>query len=245
MLSAHMNILKVIIFLVFICIGGDFLAVNFPSSARAEKSITTVESALKKALSAKGLEYGSPIFIRLFKEPGVLELWIESTDGAFKLFKTYDICTFSGSLGPKEKEGDYQSPEGFYFVNADRLNPWSRYHLAFNLGYPNEYDRQWGRTGSALMVHGKCVSIGCYAMTDEYINEIYALAVAALKAGQPFFRVHAFPFKLEGDRLKQAQSNNWYSFWLNLKEGYDYFNEHKQPPNVEVINRRYVFGENE
>ncbi len=235
-----MKILIVLLLSVFFCL--DVLAREIPTSARAESSIAGVELALKRELAGKNLEYGAPIFIRIFKDPGVLEIWIESTDGRFKHFKTYDICSFSGRLGPKLKSGDRQSPEGFYFVNAGRLNPWSSYHLSFNLGYPNKYDRSHGRTGSALMVHGNCVSIGCYAMTDAYIDEIYALGVAALSAGQPFFRVHAFPFKLEGERLSKHTSNDWYSFWLNLKEGYDYFNKHKKPPNVEVSSGRYVFG---
>ena len=114
--------------------------------------------------------------------------------------------------------------------------------MSFNLGYPNQYDRYHGRTGSALMVHGNCVSIGCYAMTDDYINEIYALAFAALDNGQHFFRVHSFPFKLTDDLLSQNQSNQWHPFWLNMKEGYDYFIEHKRPPNVEVSEGRYIFG---
>ena len=220
----------------------ELAAVDIPSSIRAEKSIASVESVLKKELSLQGLKYGAPIFIRIFKDPGVLEVWLESRDGTFKNFKNYDICTFSGDFGPKIKQGDNQSPEGFYFVNAERLNPWSRFHLSFNLGYPNKYDRYHGRTGSALMVHGNCVSIGCYAMTDDYINEIYALAAASLKSGQPFFRVHSFPFKLESEALSKHRSNQWHSFWLNLKQGYDYFENHKKPPNVEVLNGKYIFG---
>jgi murein L,D-transpeptidase YafK len=231
-----------IIFFLFISLGIHASAEEIPTSARAERSIASVEPDLKKELSDLGLKYGAPIFIRIFKDPGVLEVWIESDDGSFVNFKNYDICTFSGNLGPKLSQGDNQSPEGFYFVNAGRLNPWSSYHLSFNLGYPNKYDRTKGRTGSALMVHGNCVSIGCYAMTDANINEIYALGVAALKSGQPYFRVHSFPFKLESTVLSKYSSSQWYSFWLNLKEGYDYFNIHKQPPNVEVSNGKYVFG---
>jgi murein L,D-transpeptidase YafK len=233
---------KLFVFLLSIFLGLDALAIEIPTSARAEKSIASIEPYLKKELSDKGLEYGAPIFVRIFKDPGILEVWIESNDGTFINFKNYDICTFSGSLGPKLKQGDNQSPEGFYFVNAGRLNPWSSFHLSFNLGYPNKYDRSHGRTGSALMVHGNCVSIGCYAMTDAYINEIYALSVAALKSGQSFFRVHSFPFKLEPKTLSKYSTNQWHPFWLNLKEGYDYFKKYKRPPNVEVLNGNYVFG---
>lgn len=237
-----MNKFKLLIFLVFLSSSLKALAVDIPTSTRAERSIVSVEKDLKEQLSTQGLIYGSPIFIRIFKDPGVLEVWVESNNGTFVNFKNYDICTFSGGLGPKLKEGDEQSPEGFYFVNADRLNPWSRFHLSFNLGYPNKYDRFHGRTGSALMVHGNCVSIGCYAMTDSYINEIYALTVSALQSGQPFVRVHSFPFKLESDNLSTYRNSQWYPFWLNLKEGYDYFNKHRRPPNVEVEQGKYVFG---
>ena len=230
-------------FLFSIALGFNVFAVEIPTSARSEKAIASVEPSLKKELSHLGLKYGAPIFIRIFKDPGVLEVWVKSGNGTFVNFKNYDICAFSGALGPKLKEGDNQSPEGFYFVNAGSLNPWSSYHLSFNLGYPNKYDRLHGRTGSALMVHGNCVSIGCYAMTDAYINEIYALGVAALKSGQSFFRVHVFPFKLESTSLSKYRSSKWYPFWLNLKEGYDYFNKYKQPPNVDVSNGKYVFGE--
>jgi len=218
------------------------LAAEIPTSDRSIRAISNVENDLKSELESKGLDYGAPIFIRIFKDPGTLEVWVESKEKEFVHFKSYDICTFSGALGPKLKEGDNQSPEGFYFVNSKRLNPWSQFHLSFNLGYPNKYDRYHGRTGSALMVHGNCVSIGCYAMTDSYINEIYALASAALNANQDFFRVHVFPFKMETEILSRYKHSEWYSFWLNLKEGYEYFENHKTPPNVEVEFGKYVFG---
>lgn len=236
------SLMKPFLVTVAFLVSSNVMSANIPTSPRAEASINGVEPGIKEALSQKGLKYGSPIFIRIFKEPGELEVWVEREDKTFSLFKTYKICKFSGDLGPKLRQGDNQSPEGFYFVNAGRLNPWSKFHLSFNLGYPNEYDRSYGRTGSALMVHGNCVSIGCYAMTDSKMNEIYALSVAALKSGQTFFRVHSFPFRLEDDVLRSYQTNQWYEFWKNLKEGYDYFNEFKRPPNVEVMDGKYVFG---
>ncbi len=219
------------------------MAATMPTSGRSERAIESVTDKLSKALTAKGLQLGSSIFIRIFKDPGVLEVWVEDDKNTFTLFRNYPICYFSGNVGPKTNEGDNQSPEGFYFVNPQRMNPWSKFHLSFNLGYPNVYDRKHGRTGSALMVHGNCVSIGCFAMTDPFMSEIYTLADAALRAGQPFFRVHAFPFRLESEILSKYRTNEWYYFWLNLKEGYDYFVEHKIPPNASVEDQRYVFGE--
>jgi len=138
---------------------------------RAEKAATRVTPELRKALKEVQLQFGAPVFIRIFKESDELELWMAGSKGRFKLFRTYEICRWSGGLGPKLKEGDRQSPEGFYEVGPDRMNSRSRFHLAFNLGFPNEYDRTRGRTGSYLMVHGSCVSVGCYAMTDDRIEE--------------------------------------------------------------------------
>ncbi|MEI8706832.1 L,D-transpeptidase family protein [Pseudoalteromonas sp. B62] len=193
-------------------------AAEFPTSARSEKAISMVAPTLKKQLSDKGLEYGAPIFIRIFKDPGILEVWLESDDGTFIHFKNYEICTFSGDLGPKLKEGDNQSPEGFYYVDASGLNPWSNYHLSFNLGFPNKYDRTHNRTGSALMVHGNCVSIGCYAMTDEYINEIYALGAAALKSGQSFLGFIHFRLCLRMKFYQSIKQTNGTLFGLTLKK---------------------------
>lgn len=215
---------------------------QLPTSARSIAAINKVEPALIKALGEKNLRYGAPIFIRIFKQSAILEVWLQAESGRFELFKAYDICAQSGRLGPKLRRGDRQAPEGFYFVNAQRFNPWSKFHLSFNLGYPNAYDRAHGRTGSALMVHGDCVSIGCYAMTDSGIEEIYALAQKALEDGQPFFRVHIFPFRLSDEALERVKNNRWYTFWLNLKQGFDYFEQTKIPPNVNVQNKRYVFS---
>jgi murein L,D-transpeptidase YafK len=224
-----------------------FIAVNLiaqttiPSSSRSIKAINRVSPRLKKDLLELGLEFGSPIFIKIFKESNELELWIEKED-TLRLFKNYDICTWgSGTLGPKRQLGDGQAPEGFYYVRPIQLNPNSTFHLSFNLGYPNRYDRIHGRTGSALMVHGSCVSIGCYAMTDSVIEEIYALADVAFKKRQPFFRIHIFPFRMTGENMGRHQDSEWIEFWRNLKEGYDFFETAFKPPNVLVKDRHYVF----
>jgi murein L,D-transpeptidase YafK len=218
------------------------LAREVPTSNRAQQSISGVMPTLKEQLSKQGLSFGAPIFMRIFKDPGYLEVWVETKDKTFKKFKEYKICTFSGELGPKTQQGDKQSPEGFYQVSSQQLNPWSKFHLSFNLGYPNSYDRAHKRTGSALMVHGKCVSIGCFAMTDDYIDEIYALAYAAISFGQTSFDVHAFPFKLDDNILDKYSNNKWYDFWTNLKEGYDHFNQYKVPAKIRVTDKHYLFS---
>lgn len=120
-----------------------------------------------KALASLGTTAASPMLVRIFKESSELEVWKPDAAGEYRLFKTYAICKWSGELGPKIREGDYQAPEGFYSVTPGMMNPQSKYYLSFNTGFPNKYDRAYGRTGTNLMVHGDCKSVGCYAMTDD------------------------------------------------------------------------------
>ncbi len=197
---------------------------------------------LEESLAELSAKVGDPLFIRIFKEESLLEAWIRSGD-EYKHLKDYKICAYSGYLGPKLKEGDRQSPEGFYKVKKQQLNPNSKFHLSFNLGYPNKYDRAHKRTGSFLMVHGNCVSIGCYAMTDDKIEEIYALVESALQKGQKYVQVHAYPFRMTEENMALFSDNEWYDFWVNLKEGYDYFEAEKLPPLVKVENKQYTIHE--
>lgn len=191
-------------------------------------------------IGKKGMQVGAPIYIRIFKEESELEVWKQRDDGRFYHFKTYPICNWSGVIGPKLKEGDQQAPEGFYTVTARQMNPHSSYYLAFNLGFPNAYDRSQGRSGSFIMVHGKCRSAGCYAMTDALMEEIYGIAREALKAGQPNFSIHAFPFRMSDARMKEESKHRWAPFWRVLKRGYDYFETHRIPPSIAVCEHRYV-----
>ncbi len=218
-------------------------AADVPSSPRSREAISRVEPALKNELAQSGLRYGDPIFIRIFKDSKELELWIKDKN-QFKLFKTYAICTYGwGGLGPKTRQGDGQAPEGFYSIAPIQINPQSEFHLSFNLGYPNAYDRAHGRTGAALMVHGSCVSIGCYAMTDTGIEEIFALIVSALKNNQQSFKVHIFPFRMTAENMTHHRHSPWYEFWQNLKQGYDFFeNNGHIPPHVAAKNKKYVFS---
>ena len=211
-----------------------------PSSDVSRGAISRVKPALEDALQVRGLRFGSPIFLRIFKESRELEVWLEH-NGKFELFRTYEVCSVSGHLGPKLRRGDGQGPEGFYFVTPGRMNPESQFHLSFDIGYPNAYDRHHGRTGSALMVHGDCVSIGCYAMTNAGIEEIYALADAALRGGQSFFRVHVFPFRMTTSNIEGHRGSRWDVFWRNLREGYEFFEREGRPPNVRVADGMYVF----
>lgn len=201
---------------------------------------------LEKEMAKAELVPGAPTFFRIFKNEGVLEAWVRSEQTRqYHLYKTYNICRWSGDLGPKKKEGDKQAPEGFYAVTPDWMWPGSKYHLAMNIGYPNAYDRAHNRTGSYIMIHGRCWSEGCFAMTDGYIEEIYLLAEAALLAGNHDVPVHIFPFRMTRENMAFYANSEWMPFWENLKEGYDIFESTRVPPEARVKNGRYTFIERE
>ncbi len=147
-------------------------------------------------LARTKLQSKAPIYLRVFKEELELEVWKARKDGRFVLVKTYPICNWSGALGPKQSVGDRMAPEGFYSLGRGSMNPGSKYHLALNIGYPNALDKALGRTGDFIMVHGNCVSIGCFAMTDGLIEEIYAFAREAIDGGQERVPLHVFPFRM-------------------------------------------------
>jgi murein L,D-transpeptidase YafK len=199
-------------------------------------------TALHADLVAAGFSLGDEAYLRIFKREHLLEVWMKASDGRFQLFRSYPICKYSGQLGPKLAEGDRQAPEGFYRVSKQQLNPNSRHHLAFNIGFPNALDQELGRTGSFLMVHGGCTSVGCYAMTDEQIDEIYAVVEAALEGGQGEVDVSIFPFRMTDTALRATAGSEWSPFWQNLKEGFDLFERDGAPPAVAACNGSYVFG---
>jgi len=217
------------------------LAADVPTSLRAQRVIERLAPTVERTLRARGLRYGAPIFLRLFKESKELEMWVQGGT-RFHLFRTYTICDYSGDLGPKQQAGDRQSPEGFDRVTPERMNPESHDHLSFDLGYPNAYDQAYGRTGDALMIHGNCVSAGCYALTDADVEEVYALADAALRQGQPACAVHVFPLRLAQKHLRRFRHAAWLPFWLNVQEGYDLLVTWRRPPQVMVQDQRYMFA---
>ena len=196
-------------------------------------------SALDRRLAAQGLTRGAPVLIRIFKEESELELWLQSGD-RFRRFATYKICRWRGVLGPKLTEGDRQSPEGFYSFGQDQLLWQGHWFRAFNINYPNTLDRSLGRSGSGILIHGACSSIGCYAMTDPVIDEMFDLIVAAFAAGQPRVQVHIFPFHMTLANLARHEKSPWAGFWRDLKPASDLFVSTQLPPRVGVCDGRYV-----
>lgn len=232
--SRLMRVMKLLLVLVAVLAAGYAVYSQFKRMTLEEAQRT-----LPQRLAAKGFSEGQPVFLRIFKQEAVLEVWMRD-DKAWRMFQAYPICRFSGKLGPKLKEGDRQAPEGFYQVASGQLNPNSRHHLSFNLGFPNSFDRAHGRTGSYLMVHGGCSSIGCYAMTDPSVDDIYTLVAAALRNGQAEVDVHAFPFRMTDINMARQGQSRWSDFWRDLKVGYDRFEKERVVPQVRVVDRRYA-----
>ena len=181
-----------------------------------------VATARQHVEASLGHHFGKPVFIRIIKEDWELELWVKEPDNTWHVLKTYEIEAMSGELGPKTAEGDEQAPEGFYRVYKSSMNPRSAYHLSFNIGYPNHYDRSLGRTGSYIMVHGSDVSIGCFAMTDPKIEEIYTLVNEAFKAGTTCVPVQVYPFRMTPERMQAEQESEHIEFWQHLLPGWQY-----------------------
>lgn len=241
MTSGLSKILRVLAsFLSLVAVAIVLAACGGPSvNAKANKPLST---AMVQKLALMGSSPSEPMMIRMFKESSELEIWKRTRGGEYKLLESYEICTWSGVLGPKIKEGDRQAPEGFYTITPGLMNPNSSYYLSFNTGFPNKFDRAWGRTGANLMIHGDCSSAGCYAMTDQQIAEIYALARDSFKGGNTSFQLQIFPFRMTPANIARHASSAHLPFWNNLKEGYDSFEVANRPPVWDVCDKRYVFN---
>ncbi len=216
------------------------------SSVKVAGIFTNKEDTLQKEFAAKGLQWPARyLYIRSFKYDSQLEVWVKSNaKDKYKLFKTYKVCMQSGTMGPKRLQGDYQVPEGFYYINE--FNPHSNYHLSLRLNYPNASDKILSdslRPGNAIYIHGSCVSVGCIPVTDDEIEEIYLLASYAKAAGQDFIPVHVFPVKYGSRKsmeyFKLATRNNapLQKFELQLKDAYDKFEDTRQVPLI-LVNKR-------
>jgi murein L,D-transpeptidase YafK len=206
------------------------------------KEYKPVPTDLSEKMKKLNMSETGPVFIRIFKESSQLEVWKQTRSGRYALLKTYDICKWSGELGPKVVEGDRQAPEGFYTVTPAQMNPKSSYYLSFNIGFPNAFDRAHGRTGSHLMVHGACSSAGCYSMTDESAGELFALARDSFRGGQRAFQIQAFPFRMTPENMAKHRDDKNFEFWQMLKVGNDHFEVSRVPPKVDVCDKRYVFN---
>jgi murein L,D-transpeptidase YafK len=209
---------------------------------RVRTAMLEKDSLLRKLFAGQGLVYPPHnLFIRVFKQEKVLEVWtFSASDSKFKKVRDYPICRTSGSLGPKRREGDLQIPEGFYHI--DRFNPKSSFYLSLGINYPNRSDQILGKKGDLggdIFLHGGCVTVGCIPITDDYIKEVYWLAVQAKAEGQSKIPVHIFPTKLDNHTMAQfkktsAENETLIKFWENLQIGYEWFEKHRNLPKISV-----------
>lgn len=218
-------------------IGGYLFMTSEPQADRVQAARERAGAAVKQLCADAGLKYPlQRIFFRAIKHERVLEVWgADSGRSKFKLIHTYPIAAMSGKLGPKRREGDLQVPEGFYHI--DRFNPKSRFLLSLGLNYPNFSDRILSdkkKPGGDIFIHGNAVSIGCMAMTDPKIEEIYLLALSARDSGQKQIPVHVFPFRMTDEKLSANQRSPHKVFWQSLKPAFDSFQRTKQVPRVVV-----------
>ena len=197
-------------------------------------------SEFNDRVKAKGVRLSSPVIIRVFKSESELEVWKEK-DGAFLLFATYPICHWSGSVGPKLRDGDKQAPEGYYTVNRAQTHHQGRWPKSLNIGFPNILDQSQARTGSNILIHGGCSSVGCFAMTNPVMDEIHLLTESAIDGGQEHVPVQVYPFRMTDQNMQANASSPWMNFWANMKEGYDAFEKTHQSVAVSVCDGHYYF----
>jgi murein L,D-transpeptidase YafK len=215
------------------------------SSFVSGRAGTPIPKTTLAAMDQIGTDRNAPILIRAFKKESEIEIWKQTHSGRYALLKTYPVCRWSGQLGPKLHEGDRQVPEGFYTVTPAQMNPNSALWLAFNVGYPNAMERSLGRNGGDIMVHGTCSSRGCFAMTNEQIEEIYAVMREAFQGGQKAVQFQSYPFHMTAENLAKFRNDPNMPFWKNLKEGNDRFEVTKLEPAVGYCGAQYTFGASE
>jgi len=213
---------------------------------RPDESFKRKEDTLQKQFAAKKLKWpANYIYIRSFKYDSNMEVWVkDEMNEPFKLFKTYKVCALAGTLGPKRLEGDYQVPEGFYYINE--FNPKSQYYLSLGINYPNVSDQILSdslRPGSAIYIHGSCVTVGCIPITDQQIDELYILAAHAKNQGQDYIPVHIFPIRFNVQRSVNYLNNlskddpTLKRFANRMEDAFDYFEKYKQLPVIMISDK--------
>lgn len=220
------------------------------SLQRPSDALTKNEVALQKQFEDKKLVWPAKyVYIRSFKYDSQLEVWVKNErKEPYKLFKTYKVCALAGTLGPKRMEGDYQVPEGFYYINE--FNPKSTYHLSLGLNYPNESDKILSdarNPGGDIYIHGSCVTVGCIPLTDPMIEEVYIITAHAKNMGQDFIPVHIFPIRYNVKKSTEylgrltKDDEQLRNFSSHLEGAFYYFEKYHQLPVVMVSDKGEYF----
>jgi murein L,D-transpeptidase YafK len=206
------------------------------------ESVAVREIELAKEFSEKGLKLGSPVFLRVYKQTSEMELWVQQGP-RYELFKIYKICRWSGGLGPKFYEGDRQSPEGLYRITTSDLIVNRRWDRAMNINYPNNFDQANGRGGSSILIHGGCGSIGCFAIQNQNVEEVYGAVYAALRNNQAYVPVLTLPFRYSALAPEKEDTLHMSEFWSDLRRADLLFERDKLPPTAWICDGRYYFAD--
>ncbi len=233
----------------FVCVLlGVFTLFLMPFEAASAESLSEnqsypsaqiASSPLAAAFERKGLRLGSPVFLRVYKQTSEVELWVQK-GSRYHLYKTFGICRWSGGLGPKFAEGDRQSPEGLYHITSADLIVNRRWHRAMKINYPNTFDLDNGRTGSSILIHGKCSSIGCFAIQDQNVEEVYGAVKAAIQNGQMRIPVLSLPFRFS---MVESDPSELGEFWTDLRRADMLFERDRVPPSAWICDGRYYFAD--
>jgi murein L,D-transpeptidase YafK len=232
-------------FLFFLLSGSVQAAPETKESPTLELPETAPQAVLTSSVAAafaeKHLRFGAPVFLRVYKQSSEVELWVQQGP-RYALFKTYSICRWSGGLGPKMVQGDRQAPEGLYHITAPDLVVNRRWHRAMRLNYPNAFDVVNGRTGYGIYIHGKCRSVGCFAINDDNVEEVYEIVRAALSNGQVRIPVLSLPFRFSSINSLVNEPFVFGEFWRELRRADFLFNRDRLPPSASLCDGNYYFS---
>jgi len=222
---------------------GVLAALPVQAKDRVEAARRAKAAGVARTFAEAGVSWPpGELYVRAFKQERVLEVWAGEKGQKLRKVKTFPFCAASGDVGPKRREGDEQVPEGFYTL--DQFNPRSQFHLSMRVSYPNDADRRLGERplGGAIYVHGNCMSIGCIAIEDGPIEELYLMVLEARARMKRDVPIHIFPRRLDAKGLAALEKHpratpRLVSFWRGLEPGWRYFEETRRPPQVSVDTR--------
>lgn len=221
----------------------QYIANSIDARKRDIPRLQSVENTLKAEFQKDSLIWpAKDVYIRSFKYDSEMEVWVRNSDTLpYQLFKTYKVCAMAGAVGPKRMEGDFQVPEGFYYIQG--FKPQSAYHMSLKLSYPNESDillSDQNKPGGDIYIHGSCVTVGCIPLRDEQIEEVFLIAAGAKKSGEKYIPIHVFPVRFDKEKsikylYKEIKDDpELQRFEVDIKQAYDYFNEHHTLPLITI-----------
>jgi hypothetical protein len=209
-------------------------------SAAARASIARSNTRLGFALDDSGIDWAAPVFLRLIKNTGRLEVWMVRNN-RFVLFRRFKVCGDSDvSPGPRLSAAPNRVPEGIYRINANSLSVRTGRYLGVGIGWPTAVDRSFGARlpDGAVLLDGRCAGNGSIGLTDQDMEEVYTLLWAALQAGQSVIQFHIYP-KPMGQNLDPETMAGYERFYRDLSSIWDAGGGQGNPPSVITTAKGY------